>query len=222
MLVQQAIADAYGLGFEFKPKETFAQNDLSQFHRHGYYYEIAPGCYSDDTQRAIANIETVLEHGPRATAEQYADMYVSCFRRDPRLGYSKGYFMLLKSSYNGTDLMQKINPTSDRGGAVMGVTPLGRLPNISDVIFAATTQASVTHNTEIGLLAAKCGALCAHFSFRNVEPSKLRQHLYEHLTEAEKTLLSLHKHTDAPVSENACEIFNAALDAIEAGTVSPM
>jgi ADP-ribosyl-[dinitrogen reductase] hydrolase len=108
---------------------------------------------------------------------------------------------------------------SDRGGAVMGVAPIGVFKTIDEVCHFAAMQAQITHNTSTGILAAKCGALAVHFGFvMGAAPHEIRTLLLQNLTDFEQSHLGSHARKGKPVSENACEIFNAALDAVEAGT----
>lgn len=61
MILEAAIGDAYGAGFEFRDLDfIFQNNDLTQYHKHGLYTEIYKR-YTDDTQMAIAISELLLE-----------------------------------------------------------------------------------------------------------------------------------------------------------------
>lgn len=161
MLVQMAIADAYGLGFEFRPPEWFTRNDLSGYQPHGLH-PITPGCYSDDTQMALANAEVMLRHGREATREDFAEAYVQAFQRDPRLGYAKGFHALLSNVADGAELLAAIRPNSNRGGAAMRAAPIGLLHNLDDVLRVADVQARVTHDTPGGVASAQAVALAVH------------------------------------------------------------
>ncbi len=60
MMIELAIGDAYGAGFEYAP-DTFIRekNDLSAYVQPPRH-TIKPGCYTDDTQMAIAVAEAML------------------------------------------------------------------------------------------------------------------------------------------------------------------
>ncbi len=58
MLLELAIGDAYGAGFEYAD-EMIACNDLSRYLKHPRH-NIQPGCYTDDTQMSIAIAETLV------------------------------------------------------------------------------------------------------------------------------------------------------------------
>ncbi|QBD80454.1 ADP-ribosylglycohydrolase family protein [Ktedonosporobacter rubrisoli] len=50
MLLELAIGDAYGAGFEYvDPEMIRRQNNLSHYVKHPRH-AIRPGCYTDDTQ----------------------------------------------------------------------------------------------------------------------------------------------------------------------------
>ena len=90
MLTEIAIADAYGAGFEFSPKEKIQQyNNLERYLPHELYQFV--GKYTDDTQMSIAIAELVLS-GSDWSSSQIAAKFVECFKRDERKGYSKGFY----------------------------------------------------------------------------------------------------------------------------------
>jgi ADP-ribosylglycohydrolase len=61
MILEAAIGDAYGAGFEFQELDYIIKNnDVTQYLKHGMYTEIYKR-YTDDTQMAIAITELLLE-----------------------------------------------------------------------------------------------------------------------------------------------------------------
>lgn len=60
MLVELAIGDAYGAGFEYAANWMVREyNDLSAYVQHPRH-RIKPGCYTDDTQMSIAIVEAIV------------------------------------------------------------------------------------------------------------------------------------------------------------------
>ena len=160
MLLEIAIGDAYGAGFEFAHREKIDRhNDLSAFIPHEL--GIAAGHYTDDTQMSVAVAETMLSGVP-LSSDTFADAFVRCYRRDPRKGYATGFQALLDACEDGAALRQRIRPDSRRNGAAMRAVPLGLIANKQELLAAATAQARVTHDTEEGVISARIVALMAH------------------------------------------------------------
>ncbi|MBU2709106.1 ADP-ribosylglycohydrolase family protein, partial [Zooshikella marina] len=161
MLTEIAVADAYGAGFEFSSKEKITRyNDLSSYTTHDLYG--MQGKYTDDTQMSIAVAELILSK-PVWSERDIASKFVECFKRDPRKGYSKGFYSLLQKVDSGDDLLLKIRNNSDRNGAAMRAVPLGIVKDKVELIAKAKMQAAVTHNTDIGIKSSCAVALAAHF-----------------------------------------------------------
>jgi ADP-ribosyl-[dinitrogen reductase] hydrolase len=152
MLIEAAIGDAYGAGFEFAEREIITTyNTLEMYRPHGLYPEIM-GRYTDDTQMALALAEIMVQ-GLNWTEEVLADKFVSVFKRDPRS--------------NGTELRQRINPASQRNGAAMRAYVLGVYKDRNEVLEKAEAQAVITHNTSEAVESAKAVALAAHYLLYN-------------------------------------------------------
>lgn len=179
MLLEIAIGDAYGAGFEFAPADKIQKfNNLMSYHQHEL--GIAPGCYTDDTQMSLAIAELLISGKPW-TRENLADKFVECFKRDERLGYSKGFFAFLQSVSCGQEFLERIEPRSTRNGAAMRSPPLGYLRDISQLMDMCELQASLTHNTDIGIKSAQAVALVAHFMIYNLgEKRHLKEFVCEH------------------------------------------
>lgn len=181
MLLQLAIGDGYGAGFEYVDAAIVrSDNDLSTYRQHPKH-KIKPGFYTDDTQRAIANALALLS-GEALTKELFARLYVECFKRDQRLGYAGRYYDLLCEVKDGSELLGRLIPYSDKSGAAMGASVFGILPTVERVREAATIQAQVTHDTTDGINAAVASALAAHyFLYERGPKSELGNWLESHV-----------------------------------------
>lgn len=163
MLIETGVGDAYGLAWEFTRAQT-APNDLSGYHRHPVRSEIPAGRYSDDTMRAIANARVVLrgpDHWYRPAA--YASEYQQIHGEDPRQGWSRGFQAYLEQHRDSTPerFMAGLRRRATNG-AVMGVAPLGFLPDENAVRLAATCQCISTHSAGAES-SAQAIALAAHY-----------------------------------------------------------
>lgn len=167
MLLEMAIGDAYGIGFEFV-KDNQHPNDLAQFYQHPKYNTLIPGQYTDDTQRALANV-MVLCHKNILDPKSYADSYVEEFMISPRDGYSRRFQALIESSKNGGDLLTAVSPVGRTNGSIMGVAPLGYIEDTNLLKRAAVIQASVTHSWETAPW-AQMVALMAHYFLYDIGP----------------------------------------------------
>ncbi len=66
MLLELAIGDAYGAGFEYAD-EMISENTLTHYVQHPRH-QIRPGCYTDDTQMSLAIAETLVSGEPWTTS----------------------------------------------------------------------------------------------------------------------------------------------------------
>src|SRR6266568_2298615 len=95
MLLELAIGDAYGAGFEYADRAYITRyNDLSRYVKHPRH-NIQPGCYTDDTQMSLAIAEVMVEKRPW-TPPILADAFVTAFKRDPHEGYASGFYRFLQ------------------------------------------------------------------------------------------------------------------------------
>src|ERR1700722_7553285 len=95
MLVEIAIGDAYGAGFEYAPDKLVRErNNLSSYIQHPRH-GIKPGYYTDDTQMSIAIAEAIVS-GERWSPTMLARWFVHSFKRDPREGYASGFYSFLQ------------------------------------------------------------------------------------------------------------------------------
>jgi ADP-ribosylglycohydrolase len=162
MLLELAIGDAYGAGFEYADQEMVERyNDLSRYVKHPRH-QILPGCYTDDTQMSLAIAETLVAQAPW-TPEVLAHHFVTAFKRDQREGYAGRFYQFLLQVRDGREFLANINWTSDKSGAAMRTAPIGILPTVEQVIEATTIQAAITHNTPDGINAARAAALMSHY-----------------------------------------------------------
>lgn len=162
MLLELAIGDAYGAGFEYSNLETILlYNNLKGYIQHPRH-QIQPGCYTDDTQMSLAIAEAIVSRIPW-TPEVLASKFVEVFKRDPREGYASRFYLFLRTIRDGQEFLEKIHSTSDKSGAAMRAAPIGVFPTIQKVLEAATIQAAITHNTPDGINAARAAALMSHY-----------------------------------------------------------
>ena len=162
MLLELAIGDAYGAGFEFADRQIIeSYNNLSTYIQHPRH-DIQPGCYTDDTQMSLAIAETIVSQEPW-TPEVLANKFIVAFNRDRRVGYASKFYNFLLEVQDGKDFLARIYSTSDKSGAAMRAAPIGIFPTVEKVIEAATIQAAITHNTPDGINAAIAAALMSHY-----------------------------------------------------------
>jgi ADP-ribosyl-[dinitrogen reductase] hydrolase len=160
MLLEIAIGDAYGAGFEFAPRAKIARcNDGATYV--GHELGIPPGHYTDDTQMSVAVAEVLLRDDDPDEAA-FADAFVAAYRRDPRAGYSSAFGALLAEVADGGELRRRIRNDSRRNGAAMRSVPLGLVGDVERLRRIARRQARVTHDTPEGRLSSEVVALMAH------------------------------------------------------------
>lgn len=181
MLLELAIGDAYGAGFEYVDRDAVQQhNDLSRFVRHPRHH-IRPGTYTDDTQMSIAIAEVIVS-GASWTPLTLANKFVEAFKRDPREGYAGRFYEFLQHVQSGEQFLAEIVSASDKSGAAMRAAPIGVFPTAAEVIEHATIQAAITHNTPDGINAAVAAALMSHYFHYHLGPKRalgafLEQHV---------------------------------------------
>ena len=162
MLVELAIGDAYGAGFEYVDARMVRKlNDLSRYFAHPRHRR-KPGTYTDDTQMSLAIAELIVLGEPW-TRETLADRFVDVFKRDPRTGYASRFYKFLKGVKDGAQFLAEIRPVSDKSGGAMRAAPVGIYRDTQTVIERAALQASLTHNTRDGRAAAVAAALMTHY-----------------------------------------------------------
>lgn len=163
MLLESAVGDAYGAGFEYVNVYLVEQfNDLSRYIHHPRHKAIRPGMYTDDTQMSLAIAELIVSDA-EWTPLNIASQFVEAFKRDPRTGYASGFYGFLKRVESGEQFLAEIHPTSDKSGAAMRAGPLGVYGSVDEVKERCQIQAAITHNTAEGIHAAQAAALMTHY-----------------------------------------------------------
>jgi ADP-ribosylglycohydrolase len=171
VLLELAIGDAYGAGFEYAHADMIHRyNDLSCYRKHPRH-PIQPGSYTDDTQMSLAIAEAIVS-GEAWTPAMLAHKFVEVFQRDPREGYATGFFRFLLHVRDGEQFLREIKPTSEKSGAAMRAAPIGIYPSLSLVIERCTLQAALTHNTPNGINSAVVAALMTHYFLYRLGPKK--------------------------------------------------
>jgi ADP-ribosylglycohydrolase len=170
MLVELAIGDAYGAGFEYAdPAYVTRHNTLSGYVPHPRHHGIRPGSYTDDTQMTLALAELRASGAPW-TPESVASAFVTAFHRDRREGYARGFQAFLETVHTGAEFLARIRPDSDKSGAAMRAAPAGLLPTVADVLHHTDVQAKVTHDTPDGVASARAAALAVHYCHHGLGP----------------------------------------------------
>jgi ADP-ribosyl-[dinitrogen reductase] hydrolase len=168
-LVELAVGDAYGAGFEYvSPALVRAHNDLTGYRAHPRH-AIAPGNYTDDTQMSMA-IAEALADGVDWTPLNLASKFVEAFKRDPRDGYASRFHGFLEQVGSGAQFLAEIRAGSDKSGAAMRACPVGVLPDLDEVLARTRVQAAITHDTPDGIAAACAAALMPHYFLYRLGP----------------------------------------------------
>jgi len=168
MLLELAIGDAYGAGFEYAREMIAKHNTLSRYIQHPRHRKIRPGMYTDDTQMTIAVSELIMSNSAW-NSKSIADKFVECFKRDERTGYAGRFYDFLKSIADGDEFLARIKPHSDKSGAAMRAMPIGIFSDVDEVLEKTEIQAKVTHDTVDGILAAQASALLSHYFIYDVD-----------------------------------------------------
>ncbi|QSQ26150.1 ADP-ribosylglycohydrolase family protein [Pyxidicoccus parkwayensis] len=180
MLLDLAIGDAYGAGFEYA-SEMMQHNDLSRYVQHPLHLSIRPGMYTDDTQMSLAIAEAIVDGDPWRPSN-LATRFVQVFQRDPREGYAQRFQEFLQTVRDGQDFLDRIHGDSDKSGAAMRAGPLGVFGSPSEVIRRCTIQAAITHNTPDGINAACAAALMVHYCLYRIGPkAEVGEFIQEHV-----------------------------------------
>lgn len=235
MMLEIAVGDAYGAGFEGCDAKFVAPNNDLYYVNHPRKLRKNPesyqpslvkaGCYTDDTQMAIAVAEAMLDENEPWTKTSLADRFVRVFHRDERRGYTPYFLHVLLNSNNGRELLSKIDGKSTKSGGAMRAGPCGLYPDFEDVVRHARAQAAITHNSWLGQNSAVGAALMVHYFYYDLGPKDelcgwLRDNYFAdtlhspHPFEADGE----HVHCWAPgrrVRVHAWDVLEAAIYAIE-------
>lgn len=162
MLLELAIGDAYGAGFEYVDKEIIYKFNNLEYRQHPTHLGTKPGMYTDDTQMSLAIAELIIE-GEEWTELNLASRFVDVFKRDEREGYAGGFYHFLKKVKDGEQFLAEINGTSDKSGAAMRAPLIGIYKDKKEVLEKTEIQAAITHNSRDGINAAKASAMMMHY-----------------------------------------------------------
>lgn len=177
MLLEIAIGDAYGAGFEFVDDEV-----IEKEHKLDKYYvsgidDLKAGQYTDDTQMTLGLVEFMLSK-EEWTKENITKYFLKAFKRDPRGGYAKDFYDFLNSVKDNKEFAEKINPESIRNGAAMRSVPLSIIKDKEVLKKCAKIQASITHDTHEGIVSSQAVALIGHyFLYENGSKNDLKNYL---------------------------------------------
>ncbi len=162
MLLEAAIGDAFGAGYEYVPHKGVHNPDKLVYVQHPRHRDTRPGMYTDDTQMALAISELLLSEN-EWNAYNVAERFLTCFQRDPRGGYAKGFHGFLTETKSADAFLANIRANSDKSGAAMRASAIGLLPDIKQVVEYTSIQASVTHNSTDGINSAIASSLMVHY-----------------------------------------------------------
>ncbi len=113
MLVELAIGDAWGVGFEYASEMIKYNNlSLSRYIQHPRHKGLHPGMYSDDTAMSIAIAELILS-GDELTSFNIAIILVDCYKSLPRDCCTPGFKIILKSISKYLESLKRIHHCSD-------------------------------------------------------------------------------------------------------------
>ncbi|MGE4061471.1 MAG: ADP-ribosylglycohydrolase family protein [Sphingomonadales bacterium] len=168
MLIEIAIADAYGAGFEYAEPTPDRPNDGTRYVQHPRHHRTKPGMFTDDTQTSCAIAECLLAGTTQRV--DFAAAIVRAFKRDPRGGYAGGFRRFLDKVVDGPDFLACVRPHSEKSGAAMRAGPIGLLGSVDAVLATAARQARITHDTPGGIGAAQGAALMVFHQVRGLGP----------------------------------------------------
>lgn len=168
MFLEAAIGDAYGAGFEYVSTGIVRLHGPKLAYRqHPKWKTLKPGRYTDDTQMSIALAELALSKD-LFNHYNWAKYVLDTFKRDPRAGYSQGFYDILNKVSSETELLQALWPHSTKNGGAMRAWVLGLIQDTGEVIDRAMFQASLTHATWDGMNSAAASALLTHYFYHGV------------------------------------------------------
>jgi ADP-ribosylglycohydrolase len=173
LLTKIAIADARGVCFEYAPRRIIREkNNWNTGYFPHHKFGTGNGRYSDDAQMSCAVAETLLDCGPDASARDFAEHFVSAFKREkvPREGYAGAFFQFLSSVINADDFLGRIRPDSAKSGGAMRAGPCGVLGTVEEVMAVSGRQAAITHRTSEGVASAQAAALMVHYLYYQLGP----------------------------------------------------
>ena len=187
MLIEIAIGDAYGAGFEFQEEEVIKKHNKLTEYYDSRIDDIRAGQYTDDTQMSLAIAELLLSE-IEWTEENVAKYFLNAFHRDKRQGYAKGFYNFLIENSEVEDFLNNINSDSIRNGAAMRSVPLSYIKDKEELKEKVKIQASITHNTHEGIVSSQSVALIGHyFLYENINKHEIRDKLLMEIEEIYRT-----------------------------------
>jgi len=210
MLLHLALGDAYGSGFKLcKPHIVKHENNLHYRYRRSENWPSGKGMYTDDTQMSLALAEAIVKGHPW-TKESIAQRFIDVFKRDRRPGYSRKFQALLETVDTVEDFLSIIKPVKDSSGAAMRSVPMGLMNTTEEEILRrCEIQASITHDTPMGIASSQGAALMTAYFFHNLgNKYNLFGYLREHVPAIDWRFWR------GPVGNNGVEVVLAAATAI--------
>ena len=172
MLLGIAIGDAYGAGYEFIEKNGLSLRNEFNFTKYQSHpnpkHNHQSGMYTDDTQMSIGVCELLLSD-KEFNSQNLADNFVNCYKRDQIVGYSSRFQDFLDSINSGSEMLERLNPSSKRNGAAMRSVPLGLIEDKKMLMDYATVNAKLTHNTPQAIASSISVALLSNLYLNDKE-----------------------------------------------------
>ena len=168
MLLEIAVADAFGACYEWMEREIVIPN-IELKYKAVAPSVIKPGNYTDDTQMTLAVAETMVED-IEWTPYNLAEKFVDCYHRDSRRGYAPGFQIFLETTNTANEFLANIRPNSERSGAAMRAGPVGLISDLEELKEKSHIQSNLTHNTDNGRNSGLCSALMVHYFRYNLGP----------------------------------------------------
>lgn len=215
MLLELAIGDAYGASFEYCDENLQFNNPQIGYIQNTKHLNLKPGKYTDDTQMSIAIAELMISNkfgidGSEISLRDVAAAFLETFHRDQRPGYSRNFQKFLERTKTPDKFLADIRSDSDKSGAAMRSCPIGYIKDPLQVLKFAKLQASLTHNTDIGIRSSQIIALsCNFFLYQDTRPSRLSKFLKQYVS-----LDGFNFNWNDPVGGKGNQAVSAALTAI--------
>lgn len=213
MLLEIAVADSYGSGFEYSSPTKTRPNDLSQYRSHPKWRQ-PPGNYTDDTEMSIAIAELLVEKArwnPTTIAQKFVDVF---YRNNCRKGYAGHFYSFLCSVNSGHEFVSRIKPDSEKSGAAMRACPLGVIDDEDLMLEMCEIQARVTHNTEAAVIAAQAVSLMTHVFIYNKVPKYALTDYLAGIVPGDKFGHDWADPFEGKVGPPGCESVHAAIQAV--------
>ena len=198
-LVGCAIGDALGNPFEMKAAiSPILVNWDGQFKAGGTFWKGAAGQYTDDTLMTIALSKSLLQcngFNPEDVAKEYLDWYNSGNTRGIGSTTAEACVNLkIGATWEQSGLTNK---SKAGNGSAMRASPIGLVyrDNLSDLMNAAVSDATITHNSLEPKMGSVAVALGTAYLARNASPDWALDQVIYVLSDCDvKSKLELAKH----------------------------